>query len=214
MARQSVDMVRILDYLSSKDQHLAKVISLNPVCTLGKVGHNSSNFISLVESVVSQQLSVRASATIFGRLTSIAEPKLSPESILKLSDSEFRACGLSAAKTKTIRGLSLAAVSKAIDFETLQDLRDDDIISKELNSLWGIGPWTVDMFMMHQLGRLDVWPMGDAGVKRGWAIMHELLEQAEQSTLYLEGEKFRPYRSVVAWYCWKAADSKSSISIP
>lgn len=199
-------MAKVVKDLSARDANLAKVIAVSPLCTIGNFVGKTSNFESLVESVVSQQLSVKAADTIYGRLVDATKSKMLPKHIAKLSDTDMRQCGLSAAKTKTIKGLAEVAVTGVIDFETLHEIEEDELISSKLNSLWGIGPWTVDMFMMHQLGRLDIWPTGDLGVRRGWERMYGLDQKIEPKALALEGEKFRPYRSVVAWYCWKTAD--------
>jgi DNA-3-methyladenine glycosylase II len=199
-------MTSIVAELSARDRKLAKVIANSPLCTLGTNSGKTSNFESLVESVVSQQLSVKAADTIYGRLVDAAKSQMVPKRISKLSDTDMRQCGLSAAKTKTIKGLAEAEISGLVNFETLHEIEDDELISAKLNSLWGIGPWTVDMFMMHQLDRLDIWPTGDLGVRRGWERMYGLDEKIEPKELHIEGEKFRPYRSVVAWYCWKAVD--------
>jgi DNA-3-methyladenine glycosylase II len=116
----------------------------------------------------------------------------------------MRAAGVSGAKHRTIQGLAQAAISKEIKFNSLHEIESDEMIFDQLTSLWGIGPWTVDMFMMHQLGRLDIWPTGDLGVRRGWEKIYGLTEEISPAALELKGEKFRPYRSVVAWYCWRA----------
>ena len=198
-------MQAIVADLSARDERLAKVIATHPLCTLASKPNSVSNFESLVESVVSQQLSVKAADTIYGRLVALCETGLSAEQIAKLSDDAMREAGLSGAKTKTIRGLAEASIAGLIDFEGLHLIEDDAVISAQLNSLWGIGPWTVDMFMMHQLHRLDVWPTGDLGVRRGWQNMFELEQKVEATELGPLGEGFRPYRSIVAWYCWRAA---------
>jgi len=101
--------------------------------------------------------------------------------------------------------LGLAENAKKIDLEQIAELSDEEIY-KVLTSLWGIGPWTVDMFMMFQLGKLNVWPVGDLGVRRGWEKIHKLKEEIAPAALMKKGEKFHPYRSVVAWYCWRAVD--------
>ena len=207
MSENKHDMSKVVKDLSARDDRLARVIKASPLCNIGTFVGKTSNFESLVESVVSQQLSVKAADTIYGRLVQATKSQVVPKRISNLSDTDMRECGLSAAKTKTIRGLAEAAISGQVDFETLHEIKDDELISAQLNSLWGIGPWTVDMFMMHQLGRLDIWPTGDLGVRRGWERIFSLNEQIEPKYLHLEGEKFRPYRSVVAWYCWKALDS-------
>ena len=127
-----------------------------------------------------------------------------PGRIAEISEAQMRAAGVSGAKFKTIQGLADAALMKKININKLHEIDDDQIIFDKLTSLWGIGPWTVDMFMMFQLGRLDIWPTGDLGVRRGWEKIHNLKEEIEPKALEKKGEKYRPYRSVVAWYCWRA----------
>jgi len=205
MHLQTHEMKAIVADLAARDPKLAKVIEAHPMCTLASKPNTVSNFESLVESVVSQQLSVKAADTIYGRLVALCGTSLSAVQITKLSDEAMREAGLSGAKTKTIRGLAEASISNLIDFEGLHLIEDDAVISSQLNSLWGIGPWTVDMFMMHQLHRLDVWPTGDLGVRRGWQNMFGLENKIEPAELGELGESFRPYRSIVAWYCWRAA---------
>jgi DNA-3-methyladenine glycosylase II len=206
MSRKPIEMLEIAQSLAEQDERLAKVIANSPLCTLAQSKNKVSNFEALVESVVSQQLSIKAADTIYGRLFEAANSKMTPESVASIEVDIMRACGLSGSKTKTIKGLAEAALSEKVNFETLQDLDDDTEIATKLTQLWGIGAWTVDMFMMHQLGRLDIWPTGDLGVRRGWEKMNGLQEQISPSDLNNEGERFRPYRSVVAWYCWRAVE--------
>jgi DNA-3-methyladenine glycosylase II len=123
--------------------------------------------------------------------------------VFALSDEQVREAGLSRAKGKTVKGIAQATLEGHVDINRLHEIENDEVISQQLTSLWGVGSWTVDMFMMHQLGRLDVWPTGDVGVRRGWSKIFGLTESVDQQTLLLGGEKFRPYRSVVAWYCWQ-----------
>ncbi len=205
MHLETGQMQSIVSDLASRDEKLAKVIAGHKLCTLASKPNSTSNFEALVESVVSQQLSVKAADTIYSRLAALCGSGVAPGPIAKLSDEAMREAGLSGAKTKTIRGLAEAAISGVIDFEGLHLIDDDEAISTQLNSLWGIGPWTVDMFMMHQLHRLDVWPTGDLGVRRGWQNIYGLDQKIEAAELGPLGEGFRPYRSVVAWYCWRAA---------
>jgi len=205
MHLETSQMQAIVADLAGRDPHLAKVIGAHPMCTLANKPNSTSNFEALVESVVSQQLSVKAADTIYGRLAELCSNEVSPEALSKLSDEAMRGAGLSGAKSKTIRGLAEASMSGLINFEGLHLIEDDALISTQLNSLWGIGPWTVDMFMMHQLHRLDVWPTGDLGVRRGWQNMFGLENKIEPAELGELGEGFRPYRSIVAWYCWRAA---------
>jgi DNA-3-methyladenine glycosylase II len=197
-------MKKIAQELSSRDKRLAKVIEAHPLCTVGRNPKPVTHFEALVESVISQQLAVKAADTIYGRVKDLARGRMVPGRIAEISETEMRAAGVSGAKFKTIQGLADAAISKRINIDKLHEIDDDQLIFNQLTSLWGIGPWTVDMFMMHQLGRLDIWPTGDLGVRRGWEKIHSLKEEIEPKVLEKKGEKYRPYRSVVAWYCWRA----------
>lgn len=200
-------MKRAVAQICEIDPKFALVAQASPLCPIGLEQTERSHFESLVESVISQQLAIKAADTIHARLVSLAGGKITPARISKLEQADLRTAGLSGAKAKTIQGLSSAALSREVDINKLH-LLEDEVVSQQLNSLWGIGPWTVDMFMMFQLGRLDTWPTGDLGVRRGWERIHKLKEQIEPKKLHDRGEKFRPYRSVVAWYCWRAVESK------
>ena len=209
MARAPISrakMQRIVDEISDTDKRFAKVISESPLCTIGSAASPESNFESLVSSVISQQLAVKAAETIHGRLTQLAKGNITPVRITKISDAALREIGVSGAKSKTIQGLAQAALTGSVPINDLHELSDEEVFNG-LTSLWGIGPWTVDMFMMFQLHRLDIWPTGDLGVRRGWESIHKLSEQIEPKALEVKGEKFRPYRSVVAWYCWRHLDN-------
>lgn len=200
-------MKRAVAQICNADPKFIPIVEASPLCQIGVIQSERSHFESLVESVISQQLAIRAADTIHGRLVSLAGGKITPARIAELGEVELRSAGLSGAKAKTIQGLSSAALSREVDINKLH-LLDDDLVATQLNSLWGIGPWTIDMFMMFQLGRLDTWPTGDLGVRRGWEKIHRLKEQIEPKKLHARGEKFRPHRSVVAWYCWRAVENK------
>ena len=209
MARAPISrakMQRIVDEISDTDKRFAKVISESPLCSIGSAASPESNFESLVSSVISQQLAVKAAETIYGRLTQLAKGNVTPVQIAKLSDTALREIGVSGAKAKTIQGLAQASITGTVPINDLHELSDEEVFNG-LTSLWGIGPWTVDMFMMFQLHRLDIWPTGDLGVRRGWESIHKLSEQIDPKALEVKGEKFRPYRSVVAWYCWRHLDN-------
>ena len=197
-------MKRIVADLATRDARIAKVIDAHPLCTIGRNPKPVSHFEALVESVISQQLAVKAADTIFGRVKKAAGGRIIPVRIAKLSEAEMREAGVSAAKHKAIQGLANAALTKEINFNKLHEIESDEEIFASLTNLWGIGPWTVDMFMMFQLGRLDIWPTGDLGVRRGWETIYKLSEEISPKELETKGEKFRPYRSVIAWYCWRA----------
>ena len=192
--------------LSQRDRRLAAIIAAHPLCTVGRNPKPISHFEALVESVISQQLAVKAAETIHGRVVKLAGGKISPRKILQISETAMREAGVSGAKFKTIQGLADAADSKRIAINKLHEIESDQEIFEELTSLWGIGPWTVDMFMMFQLGRLDIWPTGDLGVRRGYEKIYKLKEEIAPKDLERKGDKFKPYRSIVAWYCWRALE--------
>ena len=197
-------MKKVTAEIASRDKKFARVIEAHPLCTIGRNPKPVSHFESLVESVISQQLAVKAADTIFLRVKRAAGGRIIPVRIAALDEATMREAGVSGAKYKTIQGLASAALEKAINFNKLHEVESDEEIFTQLTGLWGIGPWTFDMFMMHQLGRLDIWPTGDLGVRRGWEKIYSLEEEIAPKILEVKGEKFRPYRSVVAWYCWRA----------
>ena len=197
-------MKKVVSEISAVDRKFAAVIASHPLCTIGRNPKPVTHFEALVESVISQQLAVKAAETIFGRVKQAAGGRIVPARIAKVSEADFREAGVSGAKYKTIQGLADAALSKRININKLHEIDSDVEIFNQLTGLWGIGPWTVDMFMMFQLGRLDIWPTGDLGVRRGWEKIYSLKEEISPKALDAKGEKFRPYRSVAAWYFWRA----------
>ena len=199
-------MKKITAELASRDTKLAKVIAAHPLCTIGQNKNPVSHFESLVESVISQQLAVKAADTIYGRVKELVAGRVVPTRIAALSQAQLRKAGVSSAKTKTIQGLAEAALTKKINFNKLHTIESDEEIFSQLTSLWGIGPWTVDMFMMFQLGRLDIWPTGDLGVRRGWEKMHKLKKEITAKELDAYNETFEGFQSVAAWYCWRATE--------
>ena len=197
-------MRKVVQEIAQTDKRFAKVIEASELCDIGTSNPERSHFETLVSSVISQQLATAAARTIKERFA-IECGKITPKNVAAMELEQMRAAGLSGAKAKTIQGLATSALDKSVDFKKLHEM-DDDQVYKSLTSLWGIGPWTVDMFMMFQLGRLDIWPTGDLGVRRGWEKLHKLSEEIAPIELEKKGEKFRPHRSIVAWYCWRALD--------
>lgn len=197
-------MRKIVQEIAHTDKRFAKVIETSELCDIGTSNPERSHFETLVSSVISQQLATAAARTIKERFV-VECGKITPKNVAAMEIEQMRAAGLSGAKAKTIQGLASSALDKSVDFKKLHEM-DDDQVYKSLTSLWGIGPWTVDMFMMFQLGRLDIWPTGDLGVRRGWEKLHKLSEEIAPIELEKKGEQFRPHRSIVAWYCWRALD--------
>jgi DNA-3-methyladenine glycosylase II len=168
---------------------------------------NDSHFGALVRAIVYQQLAGAAAAAIHGRLLAAMSGDLTPESLLSLSDEAVRKAGLSAAKTASLRDLAAKILDGTVilDQAGLEAESDAEVVAR-LSAVRGIGRWTAEMFLMFQLRRLDVWPTGDLGVRKGfglaWGIPTPTPKQLEPL-----GDPYRPYRSVVAWYCWRAAEN-------
>ncbi|MBU3734167.1 MAG: DNA-3-methyladenine glycosylase 2 family protein [Candidatus Planktophila sp.] len=197
-------MRRIVTEVASIDPKFAQLIQRRPLCTLGRSAPTETHFESLVSSVISQQLAVKAAETIHQRLVVTCKGSITPRKITKLTDEQMREIGISGAKTRTIKGIATAALDKSIPINEIDQIHEDQEIFDALTSIWGVGRWTVEMFMMFQLGRLDVWPTGDLAVRRGWDLIHKSKEETSAKALDLKGEKLRPYRSVFAWYCYQA----------
>jgi DNA-3-methyladenine glycosylase II len=166
----------------------------------------ATHFSALVRSVVFQQLAGKAAAAIHARLLQALGADVSPEAVLALGLDGMRAVGLSASKAATLADLSRKVLdgTVALSPRLLARQADDEVVER-LTSVRGIGPWTVHMFLIFQLRRLDVWPAGDLGVRRGYGLAWKVPMPSEKQLLAL-GDPFVPYRSVVAWYCWRAAE--------
>ena len=160
-------------------------------------------FASLVRSIMYQQLAGRAAAAIHGRFVQAIGGQVTPEAVLASTPEALRAAGLSGNKTAAILDLATRATDGTVPLGGLGELDDESIITR-LSAVRGIGRWTAEMFLMFELRRLDVWPVDDYGVRNGWTLIHSLPAIIKPRELQQEGERFRPYRSVTAWYCWQA----------
>ena len=167
--------------------------------------HNRAICRHQANQVVLQQLAGKAAATIHGRFTALFPKGVSAPALLAFDFETLRGAGLSKNKSTAIIDLAEHVVAGHLDVETLLTL-DDAALTQALVQVRGIGPWTAQMFMMFQLGRLDVWPTGDLGVRRGFGVLFCEGETPSARALAPLGEPFRPYRSMLAWYCWRAAD--------
>jgi DNA-3-methyladenine glycosylase II len=165
-----------------------------------------THFETLVRAIVYQQLAGAAAAAIHGRLIAALDGEVTPERLLTQSDETLRSAGLSARKVASLRDLAAKVLDGTVVLGPagLRKQSDAELIER-LSAVLGIGKWTAEMFLMFQLRRLDVWPTGDLGVRKGfglaWGIPMPTPKQLEPL-----GDPYRPYRSVVAWYCWRAAE--------
>jgi DNA-3-methyladenine glycosylase II len=164
-----------------------------------------SHFAALVTSITYQQLAGAAARAIHGRLVALLDDEVTPERILAATTEQLRAAGLSGNKTLSLQDLSAKVLDGTVVLEPrrLARLGDEEIVAR-LSTVRGIGKWSAEIFLMFQLRRLDVWPTGDLGVRRGFAAAWQIPEPTPK-VLDALGEPYHPYRSVVAWYCWRAA---------
>ena len=167
-----------------------------------------SHFAELARAICFQQLAGPAARTIHGRFEAALDGDVTPERVLALPVETMRAAGLSANKTASIRDLAERVLAGDVELDRVARLSDEKLVS-ELTLVRGIGRWTAEMFLMFQLGRLDVWPVGDLGVRKGYAVIEGLAEVPTAKQLEDLGDPLRPYRSLAAWYCWRAADTQN-----
>lgn len=165
-----------------------------------------SHFATLARAICFQQLAGRAAATIHGRFEALFEGPPTAHGVLALPPGALRSAGLSGAKAASITDLAERVESGSLRLHGIGRRADDEVVAA-LTGVRGIGEWTAQMFLMFRLGRLDVWPVLDLGVRVGHARLFGLPAPLAPRDLAGAGDPFRPYRSLVAWYCWRAADT-------
>lgn len=173
--------------------------------TIGRPVPVARRYESLTRTIAHQQLAGRAAATIWSRVRATVEGEFTPAAVQRLDPVALREAGLSGAKVVAVLDLTARCLDGRLELERLGRMTDAAVV-ETLSAVRGIGPWSAQMFLMHELGRLDVWPTGDLGVRSGYARAFDLQSVPTPSHLEELGERFRPYRSVAAWYCWRAVD--------
>ena len=165
-----------------------------------------SAFAALVRSITFQQLAGRAAAAIHGRFAANFADGVTAKGVLALPETAFRSAGLSAAKTASIRDLAAKVADGTVPLDRIEECSDDEIVD-QLSLVRGIGRWTAEMFLIFQLRRPDVWPVQDLGVRKGYGLVHRMVAPPTPKELLALGEAYRPFRTVAAWYCWRAAET-------
>jgi DNA-3-methyladenine glycosylase II len=191
-----------IDEVASRDPVLAELVArVGPI--RHRPRHPDGPFGALVRAIVFQQLAGRAAEAIYGRLRATVGDTLTPETLDAASDAALRAAGLSANKLASLRDLT-AKVQEGTVVPTRTSRRSDEELIAALVTVRGIGRWTAEMYLMFQLRRLDVWPVDDLGVRQGYGLAWKLDPTPTARQLEPLGDRFRPYRSIVARYCWAA----------
>lgn len=199
-----VDIAAAERALARRDPVLRDLIKAKGPCVLTGPPRRP-HFEALARSITYQQLAGRAAESIWQRVRALVPGPFAPDAVLALDVATLRGAGLSGAKARSISDLAAHIVDGTVHLSRAGRLSDEAIVS-ELSQVWGIGTWTAQMFLMFQLGRLDVWPVLDLGVRNGYGKAWGLMDPPTAKELEPLGEPYRPYRSVAAWYCWRALE--------
>ena len=195
-------------HLTKVDPRLAAVIRRAGKCEL-KTTRDFEPFAALTSSICHQQLNGKAAATILGRLKErVGKGDWPPPRQVKAARmTSLRACGLSRAKSLALKDLAAKVLDGTVPSAKQLHLLDEETIITRLTEVRGVGRWTAQMLLMFSLGRLDVLPVGDFGVRKGFTMLHKKRAMVSEEDLLAHGERWRPYRSVAAWYLWRVVDS-------
>lgn len=209
------DHARALAHLKKACPRMASLIRQVGACTL-EIDTKRTPFQSLVSAVAHQQLHGKAAQTILGRYRKLfpggRDP--GPKALASVSDDDLRGVGFSRAKVAALRDLAAKTISGVVPGrKEIESLTDEEIIAR-LVQVRGVGKWTVEMLLIFTLGRPDVWPVDDFGVRSGYRLTYGLDEMPAPKVLQQLGEKFRPHRSHAAWYFWRATELERPASLP
>jgi DNA-3-methyladenine glycosylase II len=199
------DLAAAVAHLSHCDPCIARLIE-KAVAFDPNIDHTQSPYEALLESIAYQSISGKAAATIFARIKALSATggPPTPEEMLKLSKTALRKAGLSGAKILAMKDLAKKTIEGIVPtHEEALKLSDEELVER-LVSVRGIGAWTVEMFLIFRLGRPDVLPIHDLGVKKGWSVAYGKNHMPRPKQLLAFGERWRPYRTVASWYMWRA----------
>jgi DNA-3-methyladenine glycosylase II len=200
-------------HIAATDPRIAALIARSPRYNM-KPAPLIRPFDALAESIAYQQLSGKAAATIFGRVRALYPRRkyLDPKKILATPDESFRAAGLSRSKIAAVKDLAAKTIDGTVPSARAIGRMSDEEIILRLTEVRGIGRWTVEMLLLFDLGRPDVWPVDDYGVRKGFAKTFGKRKLPTPKQLMKLGDKWRPYRSIAAWYFWRALDAPKKTS--
>ncbi|HEX8836714.1 MAG TPA: hypothetical protein VF748_07250 [Candidatus Acidoferrum sp.] len=199
------DLRLAMDTLAAKDPGLAPLIKETQEFRLEK-GAAENPYEVLVEAITHQSISGKAAATIFGRVKALGSNGRipTPQQMLKLPRPALRKAGLSTAKILAVKDLAQKTIDGVVPtLEEAHQLSDEELVHR-LVSVRGVGAWTVQMFLIFRLGRPDVLPVHDLGVRKGWALTYGKKHMPAPKELLKFGERWRPYRTLASWYMWRA----------
>ncbi len=199
----SIDLKAVVNTLATRDHQLAAVINTVGPCRLER---GVQGFLSLVYSIIGQQLSSNSARAIRTRLEVLLENDgLNPESIMKTSVDSLREVGMSWGKAHCLHNLAKLVLAGKIDFSMLESLEDEEIV-EVLTQVKGIGRWTAEMFLMFSLGRLDVFPIYDQSIRSSFRRLYNLTDENFRSQAGVIADQWRPYRTIASWYLYRYLD--------
>jgi DNA-3-methyladenine glycosylase II len=207
VARAVSSMKKAVTHLAAADPVLAHLIQRVGPCRLT---YRTADFAGLARSIVFQQLSGKAAATIFSRLEAATGAPVTPRAVLKLTLPAMRALGLSAQKSSYLQDLAAKTESGEIDFARLPAL-DDAAVIEHLTQVKGVGVWTVQMLLIFALKRRDVLPTADLGIRTAIKRAYHLEELPQPAEMIALAEPWRPYRSIASWYLWRSLDGPAAL---
>ncbi|HUC54860.1 MAG TPA: hypothetical protein VMR90_12485 [Candidatus Cybelea sp.] len=199
------DLAEATRHLAERDECLKRLIAETVPFQMDQ-DPLQSPYEALLEAIAYQSISGKAAATIYGRVKALSFTGRAPtpQEMLKLSRSALRKAGLSGAKVLAMKDLARKTLDGVVPtLEQAEKLSDEELV-KRLVSVRGIGAWTVEMFLIFRLGRPDVLPIHDLGVKKGWSVAYDKKHMPKPKELLAFGERWRPYRTVASWYMWRA----------
>ncbi len=199
------DLAEATHHLSTRDEKLAALIAETAQFQTD-MDAAQSPYEALLESIAYQSISGKAAATIFARIKALSgngRPP-SPEQMLKLRASTLRKAGLSGAKVLAMKDLARKTIDGIVPTREQAEKISDEELVERLDSVRGIGAWTVEMFLIFNLGRPDVLPIHDLGVQKGWSVAYGKNHMPKPKELLAFGERWRPFRTVASWYMWRA----------
>jgi DNA-3-methyladenine glycosylase II len=195
------------EYLIVNDKKLAPYIKLYRPA---KLKPHTDYYAELVSSIVGQQLSVAAGTTIWKRVLALFGNKMpTPQELVKISDERLRAAGLSGPKVGYVKDLALHILDGRLDMAHIASLPNNELML-QLTAVKGIGDWSAHMFMIFSLGRLDVLPVGDLGIRKAAMQLYDLPELPDKIALeeIAKDNRWHPYESLASWYLWQSLDNK------
>ena len=202
------NIIKAINHLKRNDKILAKVINQVGPCTLKP---QTDPFESIIDAIISQQLSMFAAQSIFNRFVEYYKPKKfpSPDDILSTSNEDLRKIGISNAKIRCLKDLCEKIKSGQIHLKKIHKLSDDEIV-KELTQVKGIGRWTAHMFLIFSLGRLNVLPTEDLGIRKGIMKLYRLRKLPDERKILeiAKQNQWSPYCSIASWYIWRSLELK------